>query len=197
MQRLRLVLGCFCHARLGEELLMLSDLGMDVLELTGSFVVAHNLVSRHEAAALLAVNQRARVLCGQALLAGTIVKFANRDGVYVGDPQGTKETFAFANELYPSFASEGYSFRFGEQDAMKTEKIRLETLAPADWLVTHPTERVMAADFTCKALEQHCAAARLSSGVSRGDSARAEPCGPHLRPTLPRAYLSVHCLRPL
>eukprot|EP01052_Picozoa_sp_SAG31_P029395 SAG31_NODE_2919_length_4912_cov_52.769790_2_plen_167_part_00 len=166
---------------------MLSDLSMDVLELTGSFVVARNLVSRREAAALLAVNQRARALCGQALLAGTIVKFANRDGIYVGDPQGAKETDA----------NEGYSFRFGEQDTMKTEKIRLETLAPADWLVTHPTERVTAADFTCKALEQHCAAARLSSGVSRGDSARAEPCGPQLRPTLPRAYLSVHCLRPL
>lgn len=149
VQRLRLALACFCHARLGEELLLLSDLGMDVLQLTGSYVVARNLVSRREAAALLAVSQRARALRGQTLLAGTMVKFANRDRAYL--VEAAKETDA----------KEGYIFRFGDHEAFETEKIRLETLAVADWLVTHPYERVTTADFTCKALEQDRAAARL------------------------------------
>jgi hypothetical protein len=128
VQARRLALGCCLHDRLATDALVVVD--MDVIRKIGQRVVPQSLTSRADAAQQLAVAQRARMLRGEAILPGTLVRFgAHGDGVYVGDVRA-------GGHLRQ--AQEGYAFRFGADATVELMHVAL--MEPSEWHVLPGSE---------------------------------------------------------
>ena len=128
VQARRLALGCCLHDRLGADAQIVAD--MDVVRRIGQRVVAQSLTSRADAAQQLAAAQRARMLRGEAILDGIVVRFdAHGDGVYVGDSHA-------GGHRRP--AQEGYAFRFGADATV--ELMHLALMEPTEWRVLPSSE---------------------------------------------------------
>lgn len=126
MQERRLALGCCLHARLGAHALQIVD--TDVSSLIGQEVLGQSLVSRAEAERQLIADQRSRMLCGEAILYGTVVRFEGHgDGVYVGDAHARRHHH------------EGYPFSFGAgADGGSVELMYPALMEPVQWSVQPP-----------------------------------------------------------
>ena len=128
VQARRLALGCCVHDRLVTDALIVVD--MDVVRRIGQRVVAQSLTSRADAAQQLAAAQRARMLRGEAILPGTLVRFgAHGDGVYVGDDRARGHQWR---------AQEGYAFRFGADATVELMHVAL--MEPSEWRVLPGSE---------------------------------------------------------
>ena len=128
VQARRLALGCCLHGRLVTDAHIVVD--MDVARRIGQCVVAQSLTSRADAAQQLAAAQRARMLRGEAILPGTVVRFgAHGDGVYVGDDhaRGHRQS-----------AQEGYALRFGADATVELMHVAL--MEPSEWHVLPGSE---------------------------------------------------------
>ena len=162
VQARRLALGCCLHDRLGSDAQIVVD--MDVVRRIGQRVVAQSLTSRADAAQQLAAAQRARMLRGEAILPGTVVRFdAHGDGVYVGDSHaggrasaartrtasrrslprccGSRPTASSrpcARRPRTGPAQEGYAFRFGADATV--ELMHLALMEPTEWRVLPGSE---------------------------------------------------------
>ena len=95
-----------------------------MVSLIGQKVVGQILVSRTDATQQLIAAQRARMLRGEAILLGTVVRFEGHgDGVYVGDAH------ARLNH------QEGYPFSFGEGAGASVELMLPTLMEPSQWSV--------------------------------------------------------------
>eukprot|EP01049_Picozoa_sp_SAG25_P012644 SAG25_NODE_1757_length_2390_cov_2.061982_2_plen_133_part_00 len=121
------------HARLGAEARCSHD--TDVIQQIGKFVAANSLVTRAEAARQLATAQRARMLRGECILLGTVVRILygplwgplrgkHREGVYIGDAASRGRLLGGS-----------YSFRFGEGVDAKVEQVYPRRMRPEEWSV--------------------------------------------------------------
>ena len=136
MQARRLALGCCLHARLGAQALWITD--TDVIRLIGQKVVGQILVSRTDATQQLIAAQRARMLRGEAILRGTVVRFEGHgDGVYVGDAHTQK-----ANQKKKThhgrrliITAEEYPFSFGEGADANVKLMYPALMEPSQWSV--------------------------------------------------------------
>ena len=95
----------------------------DVVVRIGQLVVAHSLLTRAEAAVQLAAEQRARAVQGEAILLGTVVRFAeDGEAEYVGGEEDAEQDW--------------YTFRFGLGATARTERMHLALLEPEQWSVS-------------------------------------------------------------
>ena len=95
-----------------------------MVSLIGQKVVGQILVSRTDATQQLIAAQRARMLRGEAILLGTVVRFEGHgDGVYVGDAHTRLNH------------QEGYPFSFGEGAGANVELMFPTLMEPSQWSV--------------------------------------------------------------
>lgn len=120
LQSRRLAVASCCHPRLGMDALLVD---FDVVVKIGQLVVAQSLLTRAEAAVQLAAEQRARALRGEAILLGTVARFAeDGEGEYVGGAEDAEQGC--------------YTFRFGLGATARTERMHLALLEPEEWTLS-------------------------------------------------------------